>query len=422
MAETVAPAWRRAVQAVDWTLLLLLVVLVSIGLIGIYSATSSSGMLQFFTRQLVSVGIGAGAFLIAALLPREWLLRIAPVFYAASIGLLGLVLLVGRTVYGSKSWLALGGMSFQPVELAKLGVILLVARLLSEEGRELQQVPVLLRFLLIVAVPMGLVLLQPDVGSATVFAALALVLLWWAGAPPLLVVLPILMAGMVLLGLVSRTAVLLGVVGAVVVVFLFRPPLLIAVLSIAVLGAAGWGASAVYSMLKPHQKARIEVFFEPERDPQGIGYHVTQSVLAIGSGGLLGKGFQQGTQTQLRYIPKQWTDFIFCVPAEEFGFVGAALLLAALFGGGVSGARGSVLEHLRCRNRRRVGIPYGGERGDGVGLGAGDWAAAPLRQRGRFSDGGEHGDGRSGGKRLSALLPQVASHERCGDSGSSRTW
>jgi Bacterial cell division membrane protein len=214
MAETVAPAWRRAVQAVDWTLLLLLVVLVSIGLIGIYSATSSSGMLQFFTRQLVSVGIGAGAFLIAALLPREWLLRIAPVFYAASIGLLGLVLLVGRTVYGSKSWLALGGMSFQPVELAKLGVILLVARLLSEEGRELQQVPVLLRFLLIVAVPMGLVLLQPDVGSATVFAALALVLLWWAGAPPLLVVLPILMAGMVLLGLVSRTAVLLGVVGA----------------------------------------------------------------------------------------------------------------------------------------------------------------------------------------------------------------
>jgi rod shape determining protein RodA len=244
MAETVAPAWRRAVQAVDWTLLLLLVVLVSIGLIGIYSATSSSGMLQFFTRQLVSVGIGAGAFLIAALLPREWLLRIAPVFYAASIGLLGLVLLVGRTVYGSKSWLALGGMSFQPVELAKLGVILLVARLLSEEGRELQQVPVLLRFLLIVAVPMGLVLLQPDVGSATVFAALALVLLWWAGAPPLLVVLPILMAGMVLLGLMSRTAVLLGVVGAAVVVFLFRPPLLIAVLSIAVLGAAGWGASA----------------------------------------------------------------------------------------------------------------------------------------------------------------------------------
>jgi rod shape determining protein RodA len=332
MAETVAPAWRRAVQAVDWTLLLLLVVLVSIGLIGIYSATSSSGMLQFFTRQLVSVGIGAGAFLIAALLPREWLLRIAPVLYAASIGLLGLVLLVGRTVYGSKSWLALGGMSFQPVELAKLGVILLVARLLSEEGRELQQVPVLLRFLLIVAVPMGLVLLQPDVGSATVFAALALVLLWWAGAPPLLVVLPILMAGMVLLGLVSRTAVLLGVVGAAVVVFLFRPPLLIAVLSIAVLGAAGWGASAVYSMLKPHQKARIEAFFEPERDPQGIGYHVTQSVLAIGSGGLLGKGFQQGTQTQLRYIPKQWTDFIFCVPAEEFGFVGAVLLLAALFG------------------------------------------------------------------------------------------
>ncbi len=324
--------WRRALRRIDWTTLLLVALLLGFGLISIYSATHSSGKYVFFERQLFATVLGVGVMLFTMRLPRSWLESAAPFAYGISLALLVAVLLLGRTAYGSKSWLVIGGFSFQPVELAKLTTLLLLARFLKAEERSLRQVPVLLSVGLIVAAPTLLVLLQPDAGSALVFGALLLTVLLWGGAHPLVVLMPVLALAIVVLSLLGTAPLLLGLLFAAVAIFLTRPHLLVALACVAGLSLVAWGASAFYDALKPHQKARIQSFLNPEQDPQGSGYHVIQSTLAIGSGGLTGKGFQQGTQTQLRFIPKQWTDFIFCVPAEEFGFVGATLVLGVLFG------------------------------------------------------------------------------------------
>ncbi len=324
--------WRRSLQQLDWITLLLVPLLLAFGLIAIYSATYSSGLQHFFFRQLLYTAFGIGVALIAMWLPRPWLERLTPLAYGGSLLLLGAVLLVGRTVYGSKSWLSVAGITFQPVEIAKLSTTLALASFLSVEGRSLRQWRTVIACCGIVALPTVLVLLQPDAGSAMVFGALLLTTLLWGHAHPLVVLMPVAIGVIVLLSLVGTTGLLLGILGATVAIFLTRPRFLIALVCSLAVAAAGWGSSALYGLLKPHQKARIHSFLNPEEDPQGAGYHVIQSMLAIGSGGLTGKGFQQGTQTQLRFIPKQWTDFIFCVPAEEFGLLGAVLLLAVLFG------------------------------------------------------------------------------------------
>ncbi|GBD06732.1 Peptidoglycan glycosyltransferase MrdB [bacterium HR21] len=330
--ETVPRGWRRAVRRVDWTLLLLLTLALGFGLIAVYSATSSAGMHHFFSRQLFSAAVGTGLLLLVARFPRPWLERFAPIAYGVGLLLLLLVLLLGRTVYGSKSWLSFAGFSFQPVEVAKVTTVLLLARFLSVEGRSLRQLSTLVKALALIGAPTGLVLLQPDAGSALVFFALCVGLLLWGKAHPLVVMMPVLLPLVALLSLLGTVPLLLGILAGSVGIFLLRPHPIAAVVCIAIVTGTGWGSSALYQMLKPHQQARIQSFLRPEEDPQGSGYHIIQSVLAIGSGGLTGKGFQQGTQTQLRFIPKQWTDFIFCVPAEEFGFLGAVLVLAVLFG------------------------------------------------------------------------------------------
>lgn len=324
--------WRRSLQQLDWITLLLVPLLLAFGLIAIYSATQSAGLQHFFHRQLLYATLGCGIALVTAWLPRPWLERLAPLAYVGSLLLLGAVLVAGRTVYGSKSWLSIAGTTFQPVEIAKLSTTLLLAHFLSAEGRSLRQLGTLMACLGIVALPTFLVLLQPDAGSAMVFGALLLTIFLWGHAHPLIVLMPVAIAAVVLLSFVGPTALLLGILAAAVAIFLTRPRPLIAIACSLAVAAAGWGSSALYNFLKPHQQARIHSFLNPEEDPQGTGYHVIQSMLAIGSGGLTGKGFQQGTQTQLRFIPKQWTDFIFCVPAEEFGLLGAVLLLTVLLG------------------------------------------------------------------------------------------
>ncbi|MCS7169116.1 MAG: rod shape-determining protein RodA [Candidatus Kapabacteria bacterium] len=324
--------WRRSLRQIDWTLLLLVSLALAFGLIALYSATASSEMAHFFRRQLLYAALGSGILLLVMWLPRSWLERLAPLGYIVGLLLLVAVLLFGRTVYGSKSWLSLGTLSFQPVEFAKLSTLLFVAHFLSREEQSLRRLPSLLITLALLGVPTALVLLQPDAGSALAFAALTLTVLFWGKAHPLLPLMPLLAGAVALLSLLGVAPLLLGILFSAILIFLTRPPLLIAITCSVVLSVLGLGTSTLYHMLKPHQQARIQSFLNPEEDPQGSGYHVIQSMLAIGSGGLMGKGFQQGTQTQLRFIPKQWTDFIFCVPAEEFGFLGAMLVLAVLFG------------------------------------------------------------------------------------------
>lgn len=253
------------------------------GLITLSSAAPGSE----FTRQVAF--LGGGLVLCAGLVwaGKKRILKVTPYLYILSIGLLLATRVIGTEVNGARSWLQLGPLpAFQPSELAKLALVLALATVMHE--RPIRGIVDYLRVAVLSLLPFGLVVLEPDLGSALVIAAVA--------------------AGMVLIR---------GV------------PVRHLVLIVIALGVAL--PTVVLPNLEEHQTARLVSFLNPAADPQGAGYQVIQSTIAVGSGGLLGKGYQQGTQAQLGFVPYRQTDFIFPVLAEEGGFV-AAVLLLILFG------------------------------------------------------------------------------------------
>jgi len=312
---------------------------VSVGLLALYGLATlySAGQTDVPTfvatiwhRQLVWLGLSlAVAGLTFRTSPRllEWA---TPFVYAIAVFLLVLTLFIGTgagTAAGSRSWLAIGGHRFgQPAELAKLAVILLLARWLAA----LRESPATLRDLivpgLIAGLPCVLVLKQPDLGSAIIFVAILFVMLFWAGTKPSL----LLLAASPVIGLVlAFSTVAWGVWIAVLAGLLlwWRPYLWegLAVMGLNVLG--GVLALPFWNRLAPYQQNRLLAFLNPDVDPRAAGWHVIQSRVAVGSGGLLGKGFTEGTQKRLAFLPAQHTDFIFSVVGEELGFVGVLIAL-----------------------------------------------------------------------------------------------
>jgi len=312
---------------------------VSVGLLALYGLATlySAGQTDVPTfvatiwqRQLVWLGLSlAVAGLTFRTSPRmlEWA---TPFVYAIAVFLLVLTLFIGTgagTAAGSRSWLAIGGHRFgQPAELAKLAVILLLARWLAA----LRESPATLRDLivpgLIAGLPAVLVLKQPDLGSAIVFVAILFVMLFWAGTKPSL----LLLAASPVIGLVlAVSTVAWGVWIAVLAGLLlwWRPYLWegLAVMGLNVLG--GVLALPFWNRLAPYQQNRLLSFLNPDVDPRAAGWHVIQSRVAVGSGGLLGKGFTEGTQKRLAFLPAQHTDFIFSIVGEELGFVGVLIAL-----------------------------------------------------------------------------------------------
>ncbi len=312
---------------------------VSVGLLALYGLATlySAGQTDVPTfvatiweRQLIWLGLSlAVAGLTFRTSPRllEWA---TPFVYAIAVFLLVLTLFIGTgagTAAGSRSWLAIGGHRFgQPAELAKLAVILLLARWLAA----LREAPATLRDLivpgLIAGLPAVLVLKQPDLGSAIVFVAILFVMLFWAGTKPSL----LLLAASPVIGLVlAVSTVAWGVWIAVLAGLLlwWRPYLWegLAVMGLNVLG--GVLALPFWNRLAPYQQNRLLSFLNPDVDPRAAGWHVIQSRVAVGSGGLLGKGFTEGTQKRLAFLPAQHTDFIFSIVGEELGFVGVLIAL-----------------------------------------------------------------------------------------------
>jgi rod shape determining protein RodA len=285
-------------------------------------------------RQLIWLGLGlVVAWSTFRTSPRmlEWA---TPWVYAIALLLLVLTLLIGTgagTAAGSKSWLAIAGRRFgQPAELAKLATILMLARWLAT----LREPPSSLRDLivpgLIAGLPCLLVLKQPDLGSAIVFVAILFLMLFWAGTKPSL----LLLAASPVIGLIlAFSTVAWGVWIALLAVLLlwWRPYLWegVAIMGLNVLG--GVLALPMWNRLAPYQQNRLLAFLNPDVDPRAAGWHVIQSKVAVGSGGLLGKGFTDGTQKRLAFLPAQHTDFIFSIVGEELGFIGvmAALCLFA---------------------------------------------------------------------------------------------
>jgi rod shape determining protein RodA len=330
-------AWYRHI---DWTLIATWVALVGVGLVGIYSATRGPAaefllttVQQNFGRQLTWFGISAAVFLGILLLPVRALERAAYPAYALALGLLVATLLFGREVNGAKAWLYLGPVGLQTGELAKVAALLAVARFMGSPRMRTGRLRWALLAGMLLVLPAVIIVLQNDTGTALPFLAAIPFVLFWSGAPLAL------MALLVAPALAGYFALLEYGDVLPYYVFIFAALLTLCMLiatrdwrltaaAFAFSGIAGTAAwVGLTSILKPHQVSRIIAFTDPQAYADTVGYHVIQSMAAIGAGGLFGQGFMQGTQTQLAYIPEQSTDFIFTVIGEEFGFLGAAVLL-----------------------------------------------------------------------------------------------
>jgi rod shape determining protein RodA len=311
----------------DFRAFLICLALVLIGLMSIYSATFDINNATNFYRQAVWSGIGFIIMMVIAFIPLRTIQRLSFIIYFIMIAILAILLIVGITVKGSRSWFGIGGFGGQPSEFAKIAAVLAFASYLARTDISLSNIKHLIVALCIFAVPMLFILLQPDLGTTIVFFVVMLPMLYWASASNFVLVAilaPILAASGALFG---TTQFLIAVGIAAVMLYIFRENKLAIAIVFGVTIAVGLSVQIVYDRLPTYQQRRISAFLHPEADQLGAGYNVAQSKIAIGSGGLVGKGFLKGTQTQLNYIPEQWTDFVFCVPGEEFGFLGASIIL-----------------------------------------------------------------------------------------------
>ncbi|MFA7228612.1 MAG: rod shape-determining protein RodA [Melioribacteraceae bacterium] len=313
----------------DLSIFLPAIGLIIFGLLAIYSSTvnhpTASGNFQ---KQVLFVILSLIVFFITFSLPLQSFKKFAIVVYGASIFFLIAVLLAGKTVYGARSWFGIGGFGFQPSEFAKLGTILMLSYWLTYKNRDINNLKDIGVALAIGILPVILIMLEPDMGTSIVFLIITISLIFWSGISlfGLFVVLsPGIVAFASILGTYAFIAALLTVVAAL---FFFKKDLFNSLTVFIINLSAGFFFDYVFKVLRPHQQKRIASFIDPLADPLGAGYNALQAKVAIGSGGLFGKGFLKGNQTQLRYIPEQWTDFIYCVIGEEFGFIGSILVIS----------------------------------------------------------------------------------------------
>jgi len=327
--------WKDLVQPwrnIDWVLLALAVGLTLFGGILIRSTELNQGWTDWLQHWFIG-GIGLVIALLLARTRYEYLLQFKWVIYGFTNLALMAVIFVGTSALGAQRWITIGGFNLQPSEFAKIGVIITLAAILQE--RTASTVMEMARALGIVAIPWALVFIQPDLGTSLVFGAVSLGMLYWANAHPgwlLLLIAPIIST--ILFNLMAVSPWLIGLVIVwigitVVVAWRTLPWHRVGALVVLVgnLISGGLGKLIWEKGLKDYQKDRLVLFLDPDKDPLGSGYHLIQSRIAIASGQLWGRGLNQGTQTQLNFIPEQHTDFIFSAIGEELGFVGCIALL-----------------------------------------------------------------------------------------------
>jgi rod shape determining protein RodA len=306
LPESVRGDQLRRLGGARWGLVVAALLLSAIGLATVHSASSELAV-DYLPRQALFVGAGLLLFLIALSIDYRVLLGLSIPAYLLSTVLLIAVLVVGHEAGGARSWLGVGGWRLQPSEFAKIATALLLARYLSTISEPYLRARQIATALAMVALPMELIRRESDLGGAAMFVPMLAAVLLVAG---------------------------------------IRPRVLVAAIVAVVIG----GGLAWSFGMRPYQRERVLTFLQPERDPLGAGYQVRQSKIAVGSGELTGKGYMQGTQSQLRFLPARHTDFIFAVLAEEWGFAGVATTLFLYGSYLLSGAR------VAMRARDRAGI------------------------------------------------------------------
>ncbi len=318
----------------DIWLFLYMVGLVLFGFLAIYSASNGVGAVDLFYKQLAWFGIGLLAMAFIYYTDHRVIIENAYFLYVIGLLLLILVLFFGTKVAGATSWVRIGVINIQPSEIAKVTTILAFARYLSSDNTDLANpLDVAIAFS-IALVPVVLVMLQPDMGTTLTYLSFIFPTLIMAGFNAYYL---LLLAIPVVLGIVGfiNVYMLIGLTAVFFLVLYFiSKGFRFVNIATTIIGFAGGLITFRYAalILKPHQLKRIQTFLDPMSDPQGAGYNALQAKIAIGSGGIFGKGFLEGTQTQLRFIPAQWTDFIFCVIGEEMGLIGSLLLLGLFLG------------------------------------------------------------------------------------------
>lgn len=312
----------------DIVLFLTALILIVIGLLAIYSSTFNHPTAKGnYNKQVVFGAASVIIFFIIYFLPANSFRAIAVPSFLISQALLIAVLFLGKTVYGAKSWMSIGPIGFQPSEFAKIGTILFLAHWLSAPKRDMNNLKELFFTISLSLIPIMLILMEPDLGTAIVYISISLVMIFWSGIS-LFGLFVVISPGVILFASLFGTPMFLFALGAVIVaLILFKQDLFTSGTVFVMNLAAGFAFELILKVLKPHQVNRILSFVDPTSDPLGSGYNALQAKVAIGSGGLTGKGFMQGNQTQLRFIPEQWTDFIYCVVGEEFGFIGSVAVL-----------------------------------------------------------------------------------------------
>lgn len=323
--------WFYPWRGVDWLLLGAVWATTVIGAVFIHSSQLHLEENDSLQHLLVG-GMGTILALILARVPESVFMGSHWAIYGLSCALLLAVDLVGVEAKGAERWLAIGGFNLQPSEFAKISLILTQAALLHRiSGHSLKGI---LSVFAATAPPFFLILTQPDLGTSLVFIAITLTMLYWANTPGSWIVLmlsPLVAAILVALPLPYQLNLVIWLawtLAMAVVAWRSLPLGWVGGLGGLVLNLGGAGlGQLLWSVLKDYQKTRILMFLDPDKDPLGAGYHLIQSRIAIGAGGLWGRGIFQGTQTQLGFIPEQHTDFIFSAIAEETGFIGSLVLL-----------------------------------------------------------------------------------------------
>jgi rod shape determining protein RodA len=285
---------RRLVKNFDWLTFAIVLLLSIIGVLTIFSATrqpDEAAQAPYYLKQIVWLLVGICGLIVFVSFDYMWLGRLSVPLYIVGLLLLVYVLISGKTGMGAQRWISLGSVSFQPSELFKVIFIITLSNYLSFAKESLGMTEFFRLLLFMVLLPLILIFKQPDLGTATLMAVLFFLLILTKG--------------------IKRKALVLIIT--------------IGIISLPFIGSIMWTG------LKDYQKNRIIAFVEPEVDPSGIGYHISQSKIAIGSGELFGKGFMKGTQGPFRFLPEKHTDFIFAAFAEEWGFLGSAFVLSLYF-------------------------------------------------------------------------------------------
>ncbi len=313
----------------DWKLITAVLLLSLIGVLLIFSAqyhAASEYAQTFYQRQLIWLGIALAAFLIVIHLPLRLFDATAYLVYGLVVILLIGVLFFGATRMGPSRWYSFGPVNFAPSDLAKLALILALARFFAYTKLPATSKRRLGLSFFLTALPMALILKQPDLGTALVFPIILMCLWYWSGLP--LTYLVLILSPFVSLVAASHPGAWAAYfVVLLVALFLVRPGLTFSVIMVTANLALGAVTPLIWNRLADYQKLRILAFLDPGHDPRGAGYQIIQSKIAIGSGGITGKGLLAGSQTRLEFLPERHTDFIFSVLGEEFGLWGAMIVI-----------------------------------------------------------------------------------------------